>query len=410
MPFHKFGSNDIFYNRIETHPQVNFIIYDQSVYYNNKSRDSGSYVENAGHIPTGHISLYELNIDRKTFGVSQPYIRPYVVKQGSLYDFKTTTTTQHNIDFLYGDTIYGSYPLSASISSDRYAYNEPVPFAIDNGGNLAASITSLGRNRLYSLKTALDSYQILSPHYAYSSSLGDKAIQEMRLISIPSIFYGSSIQKGSVSCKFYVSGTLIGELRDNMQNGELRQMSSSTDGTTETASGSIAGVVMYNEGFLILTGSWPLESYQEAYLCGDGMNPRWIEFGGTGSTDCNIPSSSFALNFSGTNYVPTVTMLAQAPLSTINFSNNPTAIAYNPPLAPTASSGSTAYIEFPDTPIKNIVSSSWSDPEASFKRTVYINYVGVYDEKRNLIGIAKMANPVRKRDQDDFTFKLKLDF
>ena len=62
------------------------------------------------------------------------------------------------------------------------------------------------------------------PHYLYSSSLGDKLTQEMRIASIPSIFYGSSIKKGSVSVKVYISGTLAAQLVDNLQNGELRQV------------------------------------------------------------------------------------------------------------------------------------------------------------------------------------------
>ena len=384
MPFHKFGPNDIFYNRIETHPQVSFIIYDANIYYNNSPRDSGSFVNNAGMVPTGYVSLYELNVDRKSGNL----IYPFVTKDGSLDSFSTVTTTKFNTDFLYGDKITGSYPMSSSISTLRYAENST-------------------RKRIKALRTALDSYQVLSPSYAYSSSLGDKSTQEMRLVSIPSIFYASSIQKGSVSCKFYVSGTLVGELRDNLKNGELRQVSTSTDGSTTTASGSVAGVVLYNEGFLILTGSWPLSSHTENYYGGGSTKPRWIDFSTTGS---GIPSSSFSLNFSGTNYVPTLTMLAQAPLATVNFSNNPTAIKYGAPVAATASSGSMAYMEYNKRTIKNIVSGAWSDPEPAFKRTVYINYVGLYDEHRNLIGIAKVANPVRKRDQDDFTFKLKLDF
>ena len=383
MPFQKFDQNDIFYNRIQTHPQINFIIYNTNIYYNNKPRVSGSFVNNAGMVPTGYISLYELNIDRK----SDNLIYPFVTKDGSLYSFNTTSTQKFNTDFLYGDQITGSYPLSASISSDRYAQGQ-------------------SRKYIEALRTALDNYQILSPAYAYSSSMGDKGDQLLRLVSIPSIFYGSSIQKGSVSCKFYVSGTLISELRDNMRNGELRQISSSTDGSTETASGSIAGVVLYDQGFLILTGSWPLSSHTEPYYSGL-TEPTWTDFSTTGS---GIPSSSFALNFSGTNYVPTITMLAQAPASKINFSNNPTAITHNTNISSTSSLGVTSYVEVNKLPIKNIVSGAWSDPEPAFKRTVYINYVGIYDEKRNLIGIAKMANPVRKRNTDDFTFKLKLDF
>jgi len=385
MPFHKFEQNDIFYNRIKTHPQVNFIIYNANIYYNNKPRDAGSFVNNAGMVPTGYISLYELNIDRKSGNL----IYPFVTKDGSLESFSTISTQKFNIDFLYGDKITGSYPLSASLSSDYYSTNETT------------------RPRIKALKTALNSNKVLSPVYAYSSSLGDKSAQELRLISIPSIFYASSIQKGSVSCKFYVSGALIGELKDDMQNGELRQVSSSTDGVTTTVSSSVAGVVLYDEGFLILTGSWPLSSHTEDYYGGGNNKPRWIDFSTTGSS---IPSSSFSLDFSGTNYVPTLTMLAQAPISTVNYSNNPTALEYKHFTQQSASYGSQAFQEYPKRSIKNIVSSSWAEPNAPFKRVVYINYVGLYDEQRNLIGIAKVANPVRKRDTDDFTFKLKLDF
>jgi len=35
--------------------------------------------------------------------------------------------------------------------------------------------------------------------------------------------------------------------------------------------------------------------------------------------------------------------------------------------------------------------------------------VGIYDENKNLIGIAKVATPVRKTVERDFTFKIKLD-
>ena len=58
----------------------------------------------------------------------------------------------------------------------------------------------------------------------------------------------------------------------------------------------------------------------------------------------------------------------------------------------------------------NVVSSSYAGVDASFQKTTFINYVGIYDESKNLIAIAKLANPVRKREEDDFTFKLKLDF
>ena len=61
MPFHKFEDTDVFYNRIETHPQTNLLIYQGNIFLNNKSKDSGSFVDNAGMVPTGYVNLYELN-------------------------------------------------------------------------------------------------------------------------------------------------------------------------------------------------------------------------------------------------------------------------------------------------------------------------------------------------------------
>ena len=74
------------------------------------------------------------------------------------------------------------------------------------------------------------------------------------LVSVPSIFYGREIQKGTVDLKFYISGTLVGELKDERENGELIQVGP----TGSVYSGSTAGVVLYNEGVMILTGSWDL--------------------------------------------------------------------------------------------------------------------------------------------------------
>ena len=59
--------------------------------------------------------------------------------------------------------------------------------------------------------------------------------------------------------------------------------------------------------------------------------------------------------------------------------------------------------------VKNIVSSSYPDPTGSFEKTTYISKIGIYDDEKNLIGVAKVANPVKKTEDREFTFKLKLD-
>ena len=62
-----------------------------------------------------------------------------------------------------------------------------------------------------------------------------------------------------------------------------------------------------------------------------------------------------------------------------------------------------------DDYIKNVVSSSYSDPYADFKKTTYISSVAIYDENKNLIGIAKLATPVKKTEDLEYTIKMKLD-
>ena len=109
---YKFGIDDVFYNRIKAFPEVNFIIYDNQIFYQNKGTVAGQNVSNVPNVPTGHINLYELNVDRP----SGQLVYPFVVKGGSLTSFSTISTSKFNSDFLYGDIITGSYPLSASIS------------------------------------------------------------------------------------------------------------------------------------------------------------------------------------------------------------------------------------------------------------------------------------------------------
>ena len=397
MSFYKFGPNDIFHNQIKTYPQQSFLIYQCRMFLNNTPQVPGAFVDNAGGVPTGYANLYEMNVDRQ----ASQLIYPFITKAGSLTSFSTISTTNFNNDFAYGDIITGSYPLSATITSSWYS-------------GPSAPTVSEPKRQIQSLRTALNSYATLSPHYLYSSSLGDKLDQEMRIVSIPSIFYGSSIKKGSISLKMYWTGTLAAELVDDLHNGELIQKY-----PADANSGSVAGVALYNEGFLILTGSWDINTNAAHWWdCSapDPTNPRWIDIPQT-SPMCDsacggssvLDSASFGLDFKGTQFVPVKTMFAHAPRGQLNYSNNPTYLKYGSS-SYEVSSGTLAYQQNQQVPIANITSGTWAEPTASFEKTTYISKIGIYDQKRNLIGVAKLANPVRKREIDDFTFKLKLDF
>ena len=323
---------------------------------------------------------------------------PFITKEGSLGSFKTTSAEQFNQDFNYGDAITGSYPLSASISSDF----------LDSGLYLYGTTTR--KYKLLALKNTLNYYSKISPHYTFSSSLGDKELQDLRMISVPSIFYGQSLKKGSVSCKWYYTGSLIAELQDINENGELVQVGPSGS----NGSGSIAGVVLYKEGFVFLTGSWSLhDSYTDYFDVNDSStlySPSWKYFLTTGSSSppaTKVPNSSFLFDFDGTEKIPVLTMFARSDRGEHNFSNNPTYIEHGQSISPITSSN--GVIEPENINIKNIVSSSYEDVEPDFEKITYISKVAIYDKNKNLIGVAKLANPIKKKQNDNIAIKMKLD-
>jgi hypothetical protein len=266
------------------------------------------------------------------------------------------------------------------------------------------------RTNLNALKNTLNYYQYISNHYSYSSTLGDKSTQPLNLISVPSIFYGSSIKKGTVKLDFYISGTLIGSVEDKNNNGELIQ----TGPSGSTGSGSVAGVVLYTEGFLILTGSWGLETGVSRNYLNDISNQvtsSWLYFGagmlGTEPyTNGSLPSSSFNLRFDGTNKTPVMTFFAHAKRGELNYSLNPTFINSGSYVQPINNSSS--FIESELVQSTNVVSSSFNT-EPYFEKITFISSIKLYDENKNVIGIAKVAKPIRKSQDRDLSFKIKLD-
>ena len=563
MSLYEFTENDIFHNRIKTHPRTHFLINNKKIYYNkdiiplsDQAVTSGSD-DTIHHVEQGYLSLYEMNINRTIGDGLDGLIYPFITKGGTLESF-STVSTQDFQGFSYGTKISGSYPLSASISTEYYTAadpNQPIPL----------------RPRIVALKNTLEHYKPLSPHFEYSSSLRNFETCEMKLISIPSIFYGSSIKKGTVKLNFYVTGSLMSTIEDKYRNGELVQTYGSDAGAASTGSftislesttksdydnkrviitdysgnsktflflnggtsntgdttatdqvvvqissasgtdlqisqaimteletaisstdldittsvvpsppsitailltqnsvgssgdtkilnpdsitdaapisfsggrdantsfqnGTVQGVVLYNEGFILLTGSISPTSpdVTDNYLTVNQTIPyKWTLWGQRSYLDLakmtgtdfaeQVPlttppnwtvSSSYDISFLGTNYIPTLTMFAHAKQGDLNHSNNQTFIDFNdkPDNITQKPVTSNKFVEDKDKTIANVVQSPYSNHSASFEKTTYISKIGIYDKEMNLIGIAKLATPVRKTESRSYTFKMKLDF
>ena len=418
-PCTRFHRNDKIVNFGKSYPFCKFSIYDAKVYLNNQNAYSGAFTDQVLEISGGYISLYELNVDRDfsahtydptTDTGTKTIIYPWITKGSNWLGFATITGSEdpewNQLD--WGAILTGTYPLSSSITREEFAEDHELNDA--TGSHLLA------------LKNTFNNYQSLCPAYAFSSSLGgwDKALDRGNLISIPSIFFSSQIKKGSVKLNYYLSGAIIGTLEDTYQNGCLIQ----TDGTSyaqDQGSASVGGVVLYNEGFIYLSGSWNLAP--DTYDLGSVIEtPKWVNFG----VGCNdgfssgeiTHSASFEVIFKGTTITPTLTLFAHAKKGQLNYSSNPTYVdkttrpgaQCDDATAYRFTATSSSYLQPNNMKFKNTISSSFCNYSASFAKQTFISKVGIYDVNRNLIGVAHMARPVRKRENDEYTFKLKLDF
>ena len=133
-----------------------------------------------------------------------------------------------------------------------------------------------------------------------------------------------------------------------------------------TPTGSVAGVVLYDEGFIVLTGSWNLSNHLEDYGA-VVSRPRWLDFAYTGSTA--NPSSSFQLAFSGTTYTPTLTMMTHMPKAELNHSNNPTFLSHGQTEEINkVVTGSSVYAQNNKVKLTNIVKTNFKDPPGKFQK------------------------------------------
>ena len=360
----KFSENQVFTNFLETHPYFRADFHNGSAYYNDN-------IKQGAQVDSGTVSLYEYNIN----GAADDLIYPFLTKDGAKNSFTVTANGSYSA-LGAGATITGSYPLTASITR-QYPMSTSYKKA---------------------LKNTLNYYKYLTPRYAYSYYEDPIGVN---LVSIPSIFYGEAIKKGSVKLSCYYTGTLVAQATDQGYNGELIQSFG-----TSTLSGSTIGTVLYNEGFILLTSSLPFSSKADDTWDGSTTAPNWTFFGPYDGA--NPPDSgSWTLEFEGQNTVSVLTMLAEAGRNEFNYSNNPSFITSGS--AKGEDRTRTSFSQASGSVIKNIVKSDFTSGTEGYSPVTYISKIGIYDDKKNLIAIARMARPVKKDVEDAYTFKISID-
>ena len=402
MSFKKFRPQDIIYNTLVAKPDVNFMIHSGTVYYQRDRLPTGSFTSKRPllkHVEQGHLSLHEMNIDRH----QDSLVYSYIEKDSTRYAHRTVSTSNFDAknQFAYGEILSQPYPLSASVS--RIYVPSGAEFSAQVGTD-AEVPAAKNKKYIRALKNPIESNIRIGPSNKYGS-LGTDAVN---LICVPGIFYGSSIDRGSVELNYYITGTLLATAKDLYSDGRLIQ-------TTGPTTGHQVGLVVYNYGILVLSGSESLHTnHQDKYFStSSDSSPNWLSFG-TGIPEIGektfhgpVGNSSYSISFKGVNKIPTLTMFAYAKKGECNYSHNPTFLSSSQ--EETYQQTGSFYIEN-KRKIQKINKSDYSDYEEPYENVTYISKVGIYDENKNLIAIASLANPIKKTEKRDYMIKMKLDF
>ncbi len=197
--------------------------------------------------------------------------------------------------------------------------------------------------------------------------------RRMSVIDIPSAFYGRQIVPGSMvlvdrafsSGSFGLVRTLIDDGRGNLfLSGSACSSSIAGREDYRGVEWNKVGNVFYGEGLVVI------------------KDPALLDFGRTDGASSH-PNDTLQLSFRGTSKVPVKTLMCRLDVGEMNCTINPT------------------YWRT-DNDGKRIV----RHPSGSIR----ISTVGIYDSDRTLVGVARFAEPIRKRSTDRINLRLRLDF
>lgn len=425
----KFERNDVFYNTISGAPNYKIIFYNGNVSVNDQISEGVNKL-------SASINLFEYT-SSFTASLGEGFLKKAYAFDGS-YEISGTLSYNPRIkrNLIYKPSTnfsqaYTSYSTIKKISALRNYFSK---YFLDN----SSSIFSNFLNNDGTPQNLPQANTVYTPNSNPTYFI--QPAKSINLIEIPQAFYGIKIEPGSLNLKVYITGTLVAEAADLYKNSRIIQTTSSYNSSLV---GTEIGMIMYDEGILLLTGSSNLAATTEPYVqpvsgylstVSITENLKWIHFGshsGSSTTTITpIASASFELNFKGSTQINTLTMFCTAEKNNLTWSNNRTFLSGGQvdtlalgqtnsiTINSTQYTGSSSsvfipangqYFENDQVLVKNTISSSFANYNAPYNPQVFISEIALYNEDGDMIAIAKLANPVRKTKDMDYTFKLKLD-
>jgi hypothetical protein len=298
----------------------------------------------------------------------------YRFKKEDIIDTSIVAYPSYNVE-LNGDQVTGSIYLERQYINTGLAERLMYGFSAKEGGfvtgshPLTASIDivdaesgSANTNRqLYrSILQLYDYYSLINSDY--TANVTGSTTTRFRVITVPEIYYDREILSGAFSASDINSSAESRVLFDNGRGGIY----------SGSLTGTLVGNIFYSEGLVVLKAG--------------GLNDE------AGSNDFGKDSSTnfkWRVQFKGTHKVPVKIFRCRAPAGQLNASTN-----------------SSFYV----------VPSGSSDlykheREIIFERPfTYISTIGIFNKNYELVGLAKLAQPIKKEEDQDLLFRVRLDF
>lgn len=254
--------------------------------------------------------------------------------------------------------------LVSNLSARRYqGYSERLGGFVDKPGPFSSSIDFVNavlsgtNSQLYETISQLYDYYSLQ-NSDYNLTYNGSTAVNVRVVTIPAIYYDREIASGTFSASDR-SGS--GDGRYFYDNGRGGIYSGSVTGT-------LVGNIFYAEGLVVFKA------------------PNLVDFALSSSQQGNL---KWNVNFKGTHRIPVKIFRCRAPAGELNCSTNPSFYTVN-----------------------NDLSSAFRNERKVImpNNTTYITKVGFYDAEYRLVGVASLAHPIRKDENQDILIRVRLDF
>lgn len=326
--------------------------------------------------------------------------QPQIIVESGTAGWTGNTLLNNNSLSLYGDVRSRADVFSGSTSGlELYPIDEVDTHSIDKVIGVPGQYPATGSINLVALvndtapMSAVTDLNWYDEHWAPINLLSewyhrnryfhypalDALPNKLTVIHIPEMFYGRQIATGSVSIWTQAWSGTNGTYPDGGTRyfvddgyGRLWDVPSGSSWRSGT---DIVGNVFYNEGLIVFTKpspNWHNEFFSSSF---DGGH-----------------QPSLHIDFRGSTIMKSYVFMCRMPQAAVNASNNPT--YYSSSIGPNGEHQH--WSKFP------------SSGTVGENRT-YITAVGIYNEERQLVAVAKIAQPIRKRETDNIDIRLRLD-